>query len=531
MSKKFLLSIITICLSVGSLFANGQKEVAGNESSYTVREGCEKPMEISIGWWGIDSNLVENDALREKIEGEFNIKIVGRNTTWSDWQEKYRLWAISGELPDIFANDIVNTPDFFKWISQGIIEPLPNDLSAYPNIERIMEIEEISALRQPDGKHYIIPRIKQYEDDKTTMARGMFVRKDWMEKLGLSQPETYKEFYELTKAFVQEDLDGNGVNDTVGITIHNKWYISTLFLPTSPNTLNESWVKHNGQWIPPWTAPEFNNGLEQIHELFQDGILDPDFAILKGYEGREKFASGKAGIYLSQTTPGFAKDLKTQWETYNDIPFGDAVGILHVWPNKDGVQYRHTEKSFWSSTYFRGGLGMDKMERILKLYDYLLSDEGIDLLTYGIENEDYKVENNKKVLTWGTDADGNIIDIAEKYKSKGIFAGIPAWYEFTWYEDNLLNRLTFSEEGLKMSLDSYNWKMKNAVAIPTNYDIDLMVTPAKSKVKFDLDSLIRIILSEDDPVAGWKQVIKESEVKGLSQAILEVNEKAAQLGL
>lgn len=530
--KQRILNVLFVYFVVtSSLIANSNsEEPQGQKQQYTIRQGCEKPLEISIGWWGIDALLVENDALREKIEGEFNITIKGRNTTWSDWQEKYRLWAVSGELPDIFANDIVNTTDYFKWIEQGIIEPLPEDLSNYPNIQKIMNIEEVKALRQPDGKQYIIPRIKQYEDDKTTMARGLFVRKDWMKKMGFSNPKSFEEFLNMTSAFTFKDPDGNGADDTVGITVHNKWYLPTLFLPTSPNTLNDSWVKKDGKWIPSWTTDGFYKGLEQLHTLYQEGILDPDLSILKGYEGREKFAAGKAGIYIAQTTPGYVKDLRTSWETYTDKPFEEAVAILHVWPSEDGIQYRHTEKSFWSSTYFRGGLEKDKMERVLKLYDYLLSDEGVQLVTYGIENEDYIISNGDITLTWEEDADGNLIDLMNKYKSLGIFAGIPAWYEFTWYKDTPINRLTFTEEGLKMSLESYKWKMENAVAIPTNYKIDLMVTPAKSKIALEVDQLIKVILDENDPVNGWNDVLKEYEEKGLSQAIIEVNQKAVETG-
>lgn len=531
--KRQLLNVLILCFVIsGSLFSNNNSEVAqeSKDSNYQVREGCEKPMEISVGWWGIDALLVENDKLREKLEAEFNIEIKGRNTTWSDWQEKYRLWAVSGELPDIFANDILNSPDYFKWIEQGIIEPLPQDLSKYPNIQKIMNIEEIKTLKQPDGNYYIIPRIKQYEDDKTTMARGMFVRKDWMEELGFDNPENFEQFLNMTHAFTYNDPDGNGADDTVGITVHNKWYLPTLFLPTCPNTLNDSWVKEDGKWVPSWTTDNFIQGLEEIHTLYQEGILDPDLALLKGYEGREKFAAGKAGIYLAQTTPGYVKDLRVSWETYSDKSFEDSVAILHVWPSSDGTQYRHTEKSFWSSTYFRGGIEEEKMERVLMLYDYLLSDEGVKLLTYGIEGDDYYIDGDEVVLTWENDAEGNLITLNNKYKSIGVFGGLPSWFEFTWYEDNPLNRLTFTEKGLKMSLDSYDWKMNNAKAIPTNYNIDLMVTPAKSKIALEVDQLIKVILDNNNPEDGWNKVLEEYEEKGLSLAIAEVNEKALELG-
>lgn len=506
-----------------SVISIGMEEAYLRNNSYKIRKGCENHLEISIGWWGIDSYLADNDKLREKIEGEFNISIVGRNVNWNNWHEKYKYWAEAGKLPDVFGHNIVNTPLYLKWISQGIIEPIPEDLNQYPNVERIMNINEVKVLRQKDGKHYLIPRLKQYEDYKTALARGMYVRKDWMKEHGFNRPESYDEFYRMLNFFVNEDPDGNNIDDTVGITLRNKQYLMTLFLPSSPNTVNESWVKEDNRWIPGWTSKDFLIGLKQVHQLYQDGLLDPEMSVLRDLEGQEKFAFGKAGVYIAQITPHSTASLKKSWEKYNNKPFEEAVGILHIWPNKNGVEYRFNEKPFWSSTYFKGGISREKMDRILKLYNYLLSEEGIDLLLYGIEGEDYIYKDGQKILTWEKDSAGNLINLSTKYKSLGLFLGLPSWYEFTAYENNKVNRLTFSEEGLKMSLENLNWIMNNTIPAPRNYNIDLLVEANKDSTKLQIDSLVKVILKGSDPIDGWKDVLKSHEKRGLSEAIDEVN--------
>ena len=45
---------------------------------------------------------------------------------------------------------------------------------------------------------------------------GILIRKDWLDKLGLSVPVTLDDYYEVMKAFTFNDPDGNGVNDTYG---------------------------------------------------------------------------------------------------------------------------------------------------------------------------------------------------------------------------------------------------------------------------------------------------------------------------
>ena len=50
------------------------------------------------------------------------------------------------------------------------------------------------------------------------MDRGLIVRKDWMEKLGIPEPKTEEDYINMAVAFAKGDPDGNGQNDTAGFT-------------------------------------------------------------------------------------------------------------------------------------------------------------------------------------------------------------------------------------------------------------------------------------------------------------------------
>ena len=58
-----------------------------------------------------------------------------------------------------------------------------------------------------DGKLYQFGRINE-----TIPMRGVFIRKDWLEKLHLNIPQTTEEMYQVAKAFTEQDPDGNGKN-------------------------------------------------------------------------------------------------------------------------------------------------------------------------------------------------------------------------------------------------------------------------------------------------------------------------------
>ncbi|WP_347835768.1 hypothetical protein [Gracilibacillus sp. JCM 18860] len=48
--------------------------------------------------------------------------------------------------------------------------------------------------------------------------QGIIYRKDWAENLGLEAPTTTDEFMEMVRAFTEDDPDGNGKDDTFGLT-------------------------------------------------------------------------------------------------------------------------------------------------------------------------------------------------------------------------------------------------------------------------------------------------------------------------
>ena len=100
-------------------------------------------MELSVAVWdiqtGFDAPNAKNDTVYNDLAKKFNITIKPVQITWNDWQEKAKVWAASKQLPDIFA-DAVATDDtglYVSWAKQGVIKAIPDDLSAYPNLQKI----------------------------------------------------------------------------------------------------------------------------------------------------------------------------------------------------------------------------------------------------------------------------------------------------------------------------------------------------------------------------------------------------------
>ena len=57
---------------------------------------------------------------------------------------------------------------------------------------------------------------------KTQLSDGqdfLWLRKDWLDNLGLEEPSTMDEVADILRAFISDDPDGNGQADTVGLAV------------------------------------------------------------------------------------------------------------------------------------------------------------------------------------------------------------------------------------------------------------------------------------------------------------------------
>lgn len=514
------------------------KKTGTKNETVSTDSSMKEHYDISIGYWDIQNSFwaSDEDELLKKIQTDFNITIKPVQVNWTNYKEKYQVMAASGQLPDISANEIVNTSLYDDWIQQRVIRPIPADLSKYSNVQHVMSLSDVEGLKV-DGKYYMIPRVSFEDRDLYASNCSLLVRKDWMVKLGIKDPTNFNEFTAMLKAFALNDPDGNGKNDTAGLTLNTrqafgKWIILNIY----PQFNSYSWVKDGGQFVPSCAAKDFPKVLLKLRELYTEGALDKDFSIENAGDGLKKFAQGKAGALEYATSPSALLQLEKEWDKYNKgNKFTDSVKSLHVFPAEDGNLYHNTSTVFWSESYFSKNVSDGKMDRILKLYDYLLSNDGKMLTRLGLPGKDYKSEENKIIVTRPRDEKaGTYVDLTTIYPSISLFNSLASWGgSYEDFEINDINKANYPEDILKMSYDDINWNLKNTKPMPRPYEIFEISTSAKAQFNSVniVDDVTRVVIGDEDPVKMWQTVLKEYESKGLNEAIKEVNEKASELGI
>lgn len=505
--------------SIGTETNNNESNTEQTTDTETTADSLE-PMTISVGIWDADKLISDDDAVLKYIENKFNINLEAKSVSWGDFSEKFKLWAASGDLPDVFATVELNSESYESWISQGVIRSLPADLSNYPNINDLMSTSDVVAL-QRDGLYYVIPRATYASPELWALDRGILMRKDWLEQLGLEIPTTFEEYKNVLTAFKESDLDENGVDDTIGLAIQSSGLINTLFLGSVPQLTSNSWVIEEGMWIPSYYSENVIQGLTQIRELYDLGLLDPDFALMKDKDGSEKYAQGQAGALITQVTAKELKAINNLWDKYDhDKTFEETIALAPLWADKEGVMHSFVTTTYWSESYISSNVDDEKLDRILMLYNYLLSDEFKEMLQYGLEGVDYTKEGENYTILNSSD-----VSVLEKYPFLRL--SLAAWSQDLMFENNQANKNIYGEGIMNAQEEYLEYVNKNLQPTEVNFIVDSLVTPAKSKLQAinPTDSVIKAVLSDKEIKEAWEEIRNGFSEYEIEKAIEEVNER------
>ena len=291
-----------------------------------------------------NSNMPESDTYEDNAYTRFlrDFLNIQNKDVFEEADEQYdssvSMAIQSGNMPDIMI--VSDIDDVNMLVEYDMIEDLTQ---AYDNCmsERIKEIyagygDSIKDLITFDGKIMAIPETNI--DDGPNL---IWLRKDWMDKLGLAAPKNLSDVEYIIKQFIEKDPGENGPGNTVGLVCDpslcggcgysSEYLLDIVF--AAYGAFPKQWIEgKDGKAVYGSIQPETRTALEKIQKLYTDKLIDPEMLVRSNCQ--EAVLSGKVGIFFGPWWCGYTVGDATR--------AGEADWRAYFTPlSEDGNYYTH----------------------------------------------------------------------------------------------------------------------------------------------------------------------------------------------
>ena len=314
-----IMLILAGCKSPAGFASNDNEEYnARMEEARTTPFGAyPETIEYTLGKMTSvnNSNMPENDTYTDNAYTRYiksvinvqNVDVFEAND--SQYDTNVSMVISMGSLPDIMV--VSSQDEVEQLVGAGLIEDLTE---SYNNCisDRIRKMYEsygdsLKDMVTYDGKIMALP-----ETNITDGPNLVWLRKDWMDKLGLSEPHTIDDVVNTVKSFISEDPGNNGVDasgkpNTVGLAVDTDvtgecGYSSEFLLDiifACFGAYPKQWIMNDdGEIVYGSVTDEAKEALSYINSLYNQGVIDNDFLLRTSTNICELIENGLCGSFF-----------------------------------------------------------------------------------------------------------------------------------------------------------------------------------------------------------------------------------------
>jgi putative aldouronate transport system substrate-binding protein len=318
-----------------------------------VFTGCNKePKQLTVEIFdrGTDGgrSLAHDNAwtawIKEKVKADLNIDVtfipVGR---WSENTDIVNLMA-SSSAPDLCYTYNAGMIQEFR-TQGGILNLAPFINSHLPDLKKLLGADPaipgkdfIYRNADPQTGHiYSIPSYRV-----ALAQRNIFIRKDWLDTLGIPVPRTTNEFYNALKLFRERDPGRVGANRVIpfGQNSDARWGLASIINPSiDPNISDrDRWVRTVAE--RPILLPGYKEGVRMLNQWFNEGLIHRDFPLITTADDfYNLMKSGAIGAFAQNWDLPYRQDYKILEELRRNVPGADFIPIDCI-QSTDGVTHK-----------------------------------------------------------------------------------------------------------------------------------------------------------------------------------------------
>ena len=407
-------------------------------------------------------SAAKEDRIVDYIDEQLGVRLKAEQVP-EGGLEKINVAVASGSLPDVIVGGYPSYA-LSQWIDDEIIIPLDEYIDELPTIKKVVDSLPSTKI---NGHYWGYPFLQQNQISN----QNMLYRKDWLDKLGLQVPESLEDFYNVMVAFTKNDPDGNGKDDTYGLTFQDSDDGTIIFQGAFGLRYSDWEVSDDGQIFPVFESEAYRQGLIYTKKLLDDGLLDPEFLLNSRDVMEEKLYTNRVGAMKVPLYRNYNRILNN---LQNANP---AATLVHArGPKGPSGSFGLTPQGkagFLTAVTYKSAIP----RKAAAFIEFVASPEGRSLLELGIEGVHYSRE-------------GERIDYIEEERKKDGFApngwAHPlAWGWITWpLESNYLPQVEANRE---VVLDT--------VAVGTENQIPYLI-PAKTQIEIEMEDILNDIVTQ-----------------------------------
>lgn len=349
LKRRFGFRFVSLLL-VATFFINGcstspsEKEVTIKDEKKQMQKAATSPFQkypkqitYTLGkMTGADNSSMpsgdtyENNAYTRYLKEKLNIQ---NEDSFEVSDEEYdsfvSMATATGELPDVML--VTSHEELEELVQKDLIADLTQvyEDCASNTIKEIYDSYDDSLMKGVnfDGKIMALPETN-IEDGPNLL----WLRKDWLDKLGLDAPKTMDDVEKIVKAFVEENPGENEEGETVGLLCDTKltgecgyssqYLMDILF--SSCNAYPKQWIENaDNEVVYGSIQPEVKVALTKMQRYYKEGIIDREFLLRTTNNLKELIINGKSGSFFgpwwSPNNPlveAVRKNTRADWQPY-----------------------------------------------------------------------------------------------------------------------------------------------------------------------------------------------------------------------
>ena len=304
MRKNSMKRVISAALAVTMMASMGvgcgKKGNSASNADKVDMENLAFPLAETVTITGTTSYPVgteedpNNRTIFKRLEEDTNVHVEWTAISSDQWADKITLnMSNASTLTDFVFSAGFSDNDLIRYADQGVIVPVEEYIDEYmPNLKAVFDAhpEYRTMCEDEDGHIWALPWIEQLGSEKTaiqTVGNNMpFINQKWLDFLGLETPTTVDEFEQVLLAFKEHSSELQKEFGIEGDIIP----MSCIVNDQDPNLLINGFgdgigdvdmgqhiaVTDDKQVVCTATTDGFKEGIQWLHKLYDEGLIDPE---------------------------------------------------------------------------------------------------------------------------------------------------------------------------------------------------------------------------------------------------------------